>query len=281
MSVSDVELVFLGSGTSAGVPIIGCDCEICTSDDPRDQRLRPSACLRFRDAEGDDRVVVIDTSPDFRTQVLRERIARCDAILFTHDHFDHTFGLDDVRRYNSVMKSTIDIYAEPPTIEFLGRVYRHIFAPELNVNVSYVAKLIAHHIEPEQPIDLFGLRFTPVRLYHGKLPIVGFRIEALDERGEIASVQPGPLPLAYCTDVSRIPDETWPLLESLDVIVLDLLRYQPHPTHFCVDEAVEAARRIGAKRTWFTHMTHDVMHAELDPKLPDGMSLAFDGLVVS
>ena len=278
--VSDVELVFLGSGTSAGVPIIGCSCEVCRSEDGRDRRTRPSVCLRFTDAGGGSRLVLIDASPDLREQALREGLVRCDSILFTHDHFDHTFGLDDVRRFNAVMRSPIDVWAEETTLGFLRRVYRHIFSPETNVNVSFVARLVQREIRVNRAFDLFGLRFTPVRLHHGNLPVLGFRVEALDDSDEVASEQPGPLPLAYCTDVSTIPGETWPMLTGLRNVVLDMLRYNPHPTHFSVDEAIEAARRIGASASWFTHMTHDIRHADLDGKLPESMSLAYDGLTL-
>jgi phosphoribosyl 1,2-cyclic phosphate phosphodiesterase len=280
MPVSDVEFVMLGTGTSAGVPVIGCDCAVCTSDDARDQRTRPAACVQFVDAQDQPRVILIDASPDLREQALRHRLQRCDAIVFTHNHVDHTFGLDEVRRFNVVMQAPIHIYAEGRTLEFLDRVYRHIFARHNNVNDSFVATLIPHAIEIDQPLDLHGLRFTPVRLLHGKLPVLGYRLEAIDASGQIAEQQPGPLPLAYCTDVSGIPPESWPRLTGLGTLVLDMLRYRRHPTHFSVDEAVETAGRIEAERTFFTHMTHDIRHAELDPELPEGMALAYDGLVI-
>jgi phosphoribosyl 1,2-cyclic phosphate phosphodiesterase len=280
MPVSDLEFVMLGTGTSAGVPVIGCDCAVCTSDDPRDQRTRPAACVRFVDAQGQPRVILIDASPDLREQVLRHKLQRCDAIIFTHNHVDHTFGLDDVRRFNVTMQAPIHIYAEGRTLEFLDRVYRHIFARHKNVNDSFVATLIPHAIEVDQPLDVHDLRFTPVRLLHGKLPVLGYRIEAIDASGQRAEPQPGPLPLAYCTDVSGIPPESWPRLTGLGTLVLDMLRYRRHPTHFSVDEAVETAGRIEAERTFFTHMTHDIRHAELDPELPEGMALAYDGLVI-
>jgi phosphoribosyl 1,2-cyclic phosphate phosphodiesterase len=280
MPVSDLEFVMLGTGTSAGVPVIGCDCGVCTSDDARDQRTRPAACVRFVDAQGRPRVILIDASPDLREQALRHKLQRCDAIIFTHNHVDHTFGLDEVRRFNVVMQAPIHIHAEGRTLEFLDRVYRHIFARHKNVNDSFVATLIPHVIEVDQPLDVHGLRFTPVRLLHGKLPVLGYRIEAIDADGQISEPQPGPLPLAYCTDVSGIPPESWPRLTGLETLVLDMLRYRRHPTHFSVDEAVETAGRIGAGRTFFTHMTHDIRHAELDPELPEGMALAYDGLVI-
>jgi phosphoribosyl 1,2-cyclic phosphate phosphodiesterase len=280
-TVCDVEFVVLGSGTSSGVPVIGCDCAVCLSDDPRDQRLRCSSCIRFTDASGQERLILLDTSPDLRDQALRYGLLRCDAILYTHNHVDHTFGLDEVRRFNVLMDASIEVYAEERTMEFLHRVYQHIFRREHNVNKSFVATLIPRLIDPAKPIDLFGLRFTPVRVLHGRLPVLGYRIEATDRNGAIAAVQPGPLPLAYCTDVSAIPPESWPKLRGLETFLLDMLRYRHHPTHFTVDEAITTADRVGATRTWFVHMTHDIQHAELDPRLPEGMSLAHDGLIIS
>ncbi|MHC4766125.1 MAG: MBL fold metallo-hydrolase, partial [Planctomycetota bacterium] len=174
----------------------------------------------------------------------------------------------------------IDVYAEASTLAFLGRIYRHIFAKEKNVNESFVATLIPHEIEVDRPLDLHGLRFTPLRLLHGRLPILGYRVEALGSSGQVAEQQPGPLPLAYCTDVSGVPPETWPRLTGLRTLVLDMLRYRRHPTHFSVDEAIETAGRVEADRTFFTHMTHDICHADLDRELPEGMALAYDGLVI-
>jgi phosphoribosyl 1,2-cyclic phosphate phosphodiesterase len=280
--IRDVEMIILGSGTSAGVPVIGCSCEVCTSEDPRDRRLRTSACVRFTDAEGRARVVLIDTSPDLREQALRHRLERCDAIVYTHNHVDHMFGLDEVRRFNILMKAPIDVHADARTMESLHRVYRHIFKRDQNVNDSFVATLCPRLIDdPPEPIDLFGLRFTPLRLLHGRLPILGFRLEALEPGGDaVAAEQPDPLPVAWCTDASAIPAETWPRLEGLRGLVLDMLRYRHHPTHFTVDQAIEAAGRIAAERTWFIHMTHDIRHGELDPRLPEGMALSYDGLVI-
>ena len=280
MPVSDVEFVILGSGTSAGIPSIGCECAVCTSDDPRDNRTRPASCVQFTDAGGTPRVILIDTAPDLREQALRRKLKRCDAIVYTHNHVDHTFGLDDVRRFNVLMGGPIDIYGEPSTLEFLSRVYRHIFARHDNINESFVAALIPHEIDVERPLDLHGLRFTPLRLLHGRQPVLGYRIEALDGTNRVAAAQPGPLPLSYCTDVSGIPPETWPKLAGTRTLILDLLRYRRHPTHFSKDEAVDVAGRIGADRTFFIHMSHDVSHADLDEKLPPGMRLAYDGLVI-
>jgi phosphoribosyl 1,2-cyclic phosphate phosphodiesterase len=278
--VAEPHLVVLGSGTSAGVPVIGCDCPVCRSEDPRDRRTRPAACLRFRDGREQQRVLLIDTSPDLRQQALRHRLDRCDGIFFTHNHVDHTFGLDDVRRFNVVMQAPIDIYADEHTMEHLFRVYTHIFRREQNVNDSFVATLIPHLIAAGRPVDVHGLRWRPLHLLHGRLPVLGFRIEALDGRGEVAARQPGPLPLAYCTDVSSIPPDTWPALTGLRTLILDMLRYRKHPTHFTVDEAIDAADRIGAGHTYFTHMTHDICHGDLDGQLPAGMALSYDGLLI-
>lgn len=278
--IRNVEFIILGSGTSAGVPVIGCDCDVCRSSDPRDRRTRCSACVRFIDPGDRERMILIDTSPDLREQALRQNLTRCDAILYTHNHVDHTFGLDEVRRFNAVMQAPIEVYANPHTMQHLQRVFQHIFDRDKNVNDSFVATLIPQMLHEDRPVDLFGLRFTPLQLLHGKLPVLGFRLEALNERGQIHADQPGPLPMAYCTDVSSIPPQTWPRLRGLKTLVLDMLRYRRHPTHFTVDEAVAAAHEIGARQTYFTHMTHDISHADLDRRLPQGMNLAYDGLVI-
>ena len=269
MPVSDFSFTFLGTGTSAGIPVITCDCEVCKSDNPKDKRLRCSVCVRFKDETGQDRVVLVDTSPDFRQQVLREKLTRCDAILFTHNHVDHTFGLDDTRMFNISMSGPLDIYAERHTLDHLSRVFQHVFESHKNVNDSFVANLIPHEIFPEEPIDLFGVTFTPIRLLHGRLPIVGFRIDAI-----------GAPSIAYCTDVSSIPPETWPQLENLEVLVLDMLRFRHHPTHLNLDQAIEIAQQVGAKQTYFTHMTHCVMHDKTEEELPSAMHLAYDGLKI-
>lgn len=276
--ISEFEFLLLGTGTSAGVPVIGCACRVCRSPDPRDRRLRCGACLRFRDAEGAARTILIDVPPDHREQSLRHRLDRCDGILFTHDHVDHTFGLDEVRRYNALMGCSIDVWAESEVLESLRRVYRHVFERTSNVNRSFVADLVPRPIEADRPIDLFGIRFTPIRLLHGRLPILGFRMEAVGADGRPAAVQPGPLPLAYCTDCNGIPPASWRALDGLDTLVLDLLRHRRHPTHFSTEEAISAAARIGAGRTFFIHMTHDVGHAELEALMPPGMAPGHDGL---
>ena len=276
--IEDVEFTLCGTGTSSGIPIIGCDCSVCSSEDFRDRRTRCGAAIRFRDSKGDPRMILLDCPPDHREHALRLGLNRCDAIFFTHNHVDHTFGLDDVRRYNAVQRSPIEILADQPTIVAIERTFQHIFRPFDNVNPSFVASLTVREIEPFTPVDRFGLRFEPLRLFHGRLPILGFRIEALDADGGIATNQPGPFPLAYCTDVSGIPPETWPRLEGLRTLVLDMLRPKAHPTHFTVDEAIDTAGRIGAESTWFIHMSHEIRHAAVAPGLPAGMNLAWDGV---
>ena len=267
MPIRNFSFTFLGTGTSAGIPVIACDCEVCSSSDPKDKRLRCSVCIQFTDDIEQERVILIDASPDFPQQVLREKLERCDAILFTHNHVDHTFGLDEVRLFNASMKQSIDVYAEQPTLDHLHRVFQHVFEAHANVNDSFVADLVPHKLVEGTPLNLFGVEFTPIRLMHGKLPIVGFRID----------VPSGPS-IAYCTDVSSIPTETWPQLEGLDVLVLDMLRFRHHPTHLNLDQALEIAQQVGAKQTYFTHMTHCVSHATTDSKLPETIHLAYDGL---
>ncbi|MEM9066479.1 MAG: MBL fold metallo-hydrolase [Planctomycetota bacterium] len=271
-----MRFTFLGTGTSAGVPAIGSTNAAAYSDDPRDRRLRTSACLRFSDDRGQDRTILLDCGPDLRQQALAHNLTRCDAVLFTHNHVDHTWGVDELRRFNVLMDAPIDLFAEPRTIEHLGRVYQHIFDHELNVQKSFVARVIAHTIAPDVSFELFGLRITPVRLLHGKLPIVGFRFDP----GKGSAERPL-LPLAYCTDVSGIPPETWPQLRGLKHLVLDGLRYRKHPTHFTIPQAAEAADRIEAGRTWLVHMSDDVVHAEAEAELPENIRLAFDGLELS
>jgi phosphoribosyl 1,2-cyclic phosphate phosphodiesterase len=272
-----MRFIFLGTGTSAGVPAIGCDCAVCTSSDPRDARLRTSGALTFTDPDGDERLFLIDAGPDLRQQSLRAGLRRCDAIFFTHNHVDHTFGLDEVRRFNAVQKTPITVYAERKTMDDLHRVYQHIFDKDKNVNDSFVATLIPRLIEPDRPIELFGVRVTPIRLIHGKLPILGFRFDAAHPSHDTDA---SPLPLAYCTDVSGIPPETWKRLKGLRTLVLDALRRRKHATHLTLDEAVAIADNAAAAATYFVHMSHDLGHAETNESLPDGMRLAHDGLVI-
>ncbi|QDU71606.1 MBL fold metallo-hydrolase [Mucisphaera calidilacus] len=260
-----LELLFLGTGTSAGVPLIGCDCRVCTSSDPRDQRTRPSVVVRYADGAGVERQFLIDTTPELRVQCLREGIKRVDAVLYTHAHADHIVGTDDLRRFNAVQDTALDIYADEPTFEVLGRMFKYIFDTSMNLNKSFVATLIPHRVEHGVPFELHGATWTPVRLMHGRLPITGYRVDCGDRS------------VAYCTDVSTIPPESLALLTGLDVLVIDGLRHKHHPTHLTIDRACQYAADLGAKQTYLTHIGHEVLHAEVERELPDGVLLAVDG----
>jgi phosphoribosyl 1,2-cyclic phosphate phosphodiesterase len=255
--LTSARVTFLGTGTSHGVPMIGCSCQTCRSTDPRDRRLRPSI---YVEAPGLGHLLV-DTSTDLRQQALAHGVARVDAILFTHGHADHVMGLDEVRRFNVLQGGPIPCYANGPTWETLKRSFYYVF-DGLPRQGGGIPQLVANDITG--PFDAAGLRVVPIPLWHGKMPILGFRFGRF----------------AYLTDCNALPDEAWPLLEGLDVLVLDALRYKPHSTHFTVDEATAVAQRIGAAQTWFTHMTHDISHAELSARLPAGVALAYDGLVL-
>lgn len=274
MTIRDARFTLLGTGTSSGVPVIACDCATCTSDDPRDRRTRVGAMLEFTDPSGEPRTILVDVPPDHREHALRHRIRRVDAILLTHAHVDHVFGLDDARHYNVSMRGPVHLHGEHAVFEELARIYQHIFAPHRNPNKSFVAEVVSNRVAPGEPFELFGVRVTPLRLLHGRLPILGYRFDAAPSPGSAA----GPLPLAYCTDVNAIPPETWPLLRGLDTLVLDMLRERAHPTHFTLTESLGAAAHIAARRTVFTHMTHDIRHAEVAARLPPGVELGFDGL---
>jgi phosphoribosyl 1,2-cyclic phosphate phosphodiesterase len=249
-----VELLFLGTGTSAGVPMIGCSCAVCTSSDPSDKRMRPSVVISY----GNTRVLV-DTTPELRLQCVNNHVDRIDAVVFTHAHADHIMGLDDVRRFNAVKQGALDVWADEQTHSALDRIFGYAFREPRSEQKVFRPHLLARRIEG--PFEIEGVKWTPVKLFHGELPVLGFRV------GKIA----------YCTDVSRIPEESWGLLQGLDVLVLDALQHKKHVTHFNVEEAVEAARRIGARQTLFTHIAHQLSHAQTNAELPEGMRLAFDG----
>jgi phosphoribosyl 1,2-cyclic phosphate phosphodiesterase len=236
--------------------------------------------LEFKDPTGIHRVILIDCPPDHREHALRHRIRRVDAILFTHSHVDHVFGLDDARLYNVTMKAPINLYAERTVIDELTRIYDHIFRPHRNVNKSFVADVVTVAVEPGRKVHLFGIDATPVRLLHGALPILGWRFDAAvgTLSAHSAAGTHAALPIAYCTDVSAIPPESWSVLAELDILVLDMLRERKHPTHFSLNESLDVAAQLAARRTIFTHMTHDVRHAELSDRLPAGVELGFDGM---
>ena len=265
-----LRLLFLGSGTSAGVPMIGCHCAVCRSTDPRDRRTRPSVMVSYPDAQRLDlpRQFLIDTTPELRVQCLREGIERIDGVFYTHAHADHVFGLDDLRRFNAVQQQPIDAFADAAVLHRFREMFGYIFEPHKNVNPSFVAHLTPRLIEPGVPLDLFGATWTPLALLHGRLAILGFRVDW------------GGAGLAYCTDVSGIPPQTYPLLQHLDVLVIDSLRYRHHPTHFTVDQALEQIENIQPRRAYLTHIAHDIRHADLETRLPENVALAYDGLWV-
>lgn len=252
-----LQVIVLGSGTSAGIPTIGCHCKVCTSDDPRDMRLRPSIALRI-----DGRTIVIDTSPDFRTQVLRAKLNRLDAVLFTHAHADHIMGLDDTRPFNFRQSGEIPIYGSEETIAVIQRVFAYIFSDE--ENESWVPKIKAHTFGPEEELDVLGLKVMPIRVWHGKGTVYGYRIGSF----------------AYLTDHSDIPEESLAKLEGLDTLFLDALRHKPHPTHSTVQRSLQYVERLKPKRAFFTHLSHDLLHARTEELLPPHVRLAYDGLTL-
>ena len=307
-------ITVLGSGTSHGIPMIACDCPVCTSPDPRDKRTRASVAIAIGGAEGGrdetgdaehaesstpppdqgrgvpayGRVptILIDTSPELRLQCLANGIRRVDAVLYTHHHIDHIAGLDDLRRFNDLQQGVIPCFGLAATTQRLRAVFAYAFEedpdypstkPHLTLHeVSGSFDLPLEASPPRRPMSgaadkglpnkqvESAIRITPIPLLHGHLPILGFRI------GDFA----------YCTDASEIPAGSWPLLEGLDVLVLNALRRRRHPTHFNLEQAVEHAVRIAAKRTYFTHIAHELLHETTNRGLPEGMALAHDGLVI-
>ncbi len=249
--------MFLGTGTSHGVPMIGCRCAVCTSDDPRDCRTRPSAYVTLPD----DTRILIDTSPDLRMQALARRVERVDLVLYTHSHADHLLGLDDVRRFNQLQKSRIPCLGDPETIADVRRTFSYIFdrttpagggLPELDLFVLIGAFCAGRH------------EIVPVPLWHGDRLVYGYRFGSL----------------AYLTDCSAIPDESWALLDGVETLVIDALRHRPHPTHFSVAEALGVVERLKPSQALFTHICHDLPHAATNAALPGRVELAYDGLSV-
>lgn len=252
--MANVELIFLGTGTSAGVPMIGCHCEVCSSVDGRDKRTRPSVLVR----QGQTRVLV-DATPELRLQCVANRIDMVDAVVITHAHADHIMGLDDLRRFNALGQKSLDVWAEPAAHASLQRCFGYAFkepAPEMKV---FRPHLIPREISGEFQIG--EIRWKPIRLFHGELPVLGFRVGKL----------------AYCTDVNRIPEESFELLKDLDVLVLDALQHRPHSTHFSLSQALEVVERVRPRQARFTHIAHALGHEATNATLPENVRLAFDG----
>ena len=257
MSGLPIRIRVLGSGTSSGVPTIGCSCAVCASPDPRDNRLRPSILIQYGDKN-----VIVDTAPDFREQALRAHIEHVDAIVYTHAHADHILGLDDVRPFNYRQRAAIPIYGLPETLESIQRVFRYAFteAP----TESSIPRLELHKLDG-QPFVLFGLEFTPIRLPHGKsASVLGFRFGSA----------------AYLTDHNDIPEEAKAKLAGLDVLFLDALRHRPHPTHSTVERSLGWVKELKPARAYFTHICHDLPHEATEKSLPENVHLAYDGLEI-
>jgi phosphoribosyl 1,2-cyclic phosphate phosphodiesterase len=251
------ELTFLGTGTSTGVPVIGCDCEVCQSENPRFKRLRASVLVSSPAGR-----VLIDTTPDLRQQFLREKIPFAHAVMFTHHHADHVFGLDDVRTFSRHLGGPLPIYCEPSTEAFIRRAFSYAFDEEVQAYPAGGVPKIEFRRITRPTVEVLDHTVVPIPLAHGRYDVLGFRFDRV----------------AYCTDVNQISAESERLLENLDVLILDALRIQKHPTHFSLDEALEVVERVRPKRTYLTHLSCQ-MHPERDAKrLPDGVSFAYDGL---
>ncbi len=246
-------LTVLGSGTSMGVPTIGCGCAVCRSPDPHDRRTRPSVLVEYA-----GKTIIIDTTPDFREQAIREGIRSLDAVLYTHGHADHVLGLDDLRPLSFVRPEKIPLYARPEVADVLRRMFRYIFEPEYKF--GGLAQVELHLIDG--PVDLFGMRFEPVKVLHGDTEILGFRFGSA----------------AYLTDHSEIPEESFAQLRDLDVLFLDALRHQPHPTHSTIEKSLRIVERVKPKRAFFTHICHDLPHEATNATLPPNVRLSYDGM---
>ena len=252
-----MKVTFLGTGTSHGVPMIGCDCATCRSNDPRDHRLRPSIYVECRDGTA----LLVDAGPDLRTQALRHDIRRVDAVLFTHGHADHILGIDELRRFNALQQRSVPCYADELTLRDIQQMFSYVFNPATpkGGGVPDLGLIVV-----DGPFNVGAQQIVPVPLLHGTRSILGFRLNEF----------------AYLTDCSAIPSASWPLLEGVEVLVIDALRDRPHPTHFTVDEAIAATERLAPRRAYLTHMCHDLPHAATCARLPQGVQLAYDGLVL-
>ena len=249
-----IRITFLGTGTSRGIPVIGCTCRVCISSNSRNSRSRCSVLI-----ENGETTVVIDTSVDFRAQMLRHGVRRLDAILYTHHHADHILGLDDVYPFNIWSRKSISVYASAETIEEIKKTFRYLFEAD-----RYPGTAKLELVQIQGPFEVGGLAFEPIPAFHGTLPVLGYRIGNF----------------AYLTDVSSIPEGSFEKLEGVRVLVLDGLRYRRHPTHFSLAEAAETALKLRVEQAYLIHMCHDVDHDEGNAFLPDPVSLAYDGLIL-
>jgi phosphoribosyl 1,2-cyclic phosphate phosphodiesterase len=247
---------FLGTGTSVGVPMLGCQCDVCTSTNPRNQRYRCSVLLRLPQGN-----VIIDTSPELRLQLLREKIAMVHAVIYTHYHADHLFGLDDLRPLSWRLGEPIPLYCTAEVEEKVREAFAYAFQQPASSAAGAIPKLRFVPITGE-PFTVLGQTLTPIPLIHAQFNVLGFRIDDV----------------AYCTDVSAIPKESWPLLNGLRVLVLDALRYRPHPAHFSLNEALDVIARLEPKQAYLTHMGHEIEHETAGRQLPSHVELAYDGL---
>ena len=256
-----MEFTFLGTGTSQGIPMIACDCAVCKSTDPRDKRLRSSVHL-----QAGGLALQIDTTPDFRTQCLRENIRQVDAVLLTHSHSDHILGFDDLRRFCEIENCEMPVYGSPATLRNLRRIFYYAFCKHCTPTYSTYVRPLA--IPMTEPFLLGNLRVTPVDLPHGRMTTTGLVFQESGKK------------FAYYTDCSAVPDAARNVARDCDCLVIGALRHRVHSTHLSLEQAIEIARDIGSKRTFFTHICHEVSHATTDPTLPETMNLAYDGLHV-
>jgi phosphoribosyl 1,2-cyclic phosphate phosphodiesterase len=250
-------ILVLGSGTSIGIPMIGCHCKTCRSTDPHDKRLRPSVLVKL-----DQSRVLIDTGPDFRMQALQYSIERIDAVLYTHHHADHILGLDDLRPYNYMQSSSIPIYGSPETLDVIEHTFTYVF--DGKPSQSSRPKLVSNRLNGGEVFNIVGLGFEAIKAFHGNLEVFGFRF------GDCA----------YLTDHSSIPEESLRRLRDLDVLFLDALRYNAHPTHQTIEQSLRMVEELKPKRAFFTHISHDVLHAPAEARMPAHVHLAYDGLEI-
>jgi phosphoribosyl 1,2-cyclic phosphate phosphodiesterase len=251
-----MNITFLGTGTSQGVPIIGCSCEVCRSTDPRDNRLRTSILI-----EDGKNTFVIDTGPDFRQQMLREKVMKLDAVIFTHEHKDHTAGFDDIRAYNFILKRKMDVYATQRVQNSLKQEFPYIFAEE---KYPGIPEITLHTIE-NKPFDISGTEFIPIEAFHYKLPVLGFRIKGF----------------SYITDANFIPEKELDKIRGSKVVVLNALRREKHVSHFTLNEAVNLLKELKPEKGYFIHMSHQLgLHEEINQELPDFIRLSYDGLKI-